>query len=322
MTPLVSIITPCYNGEKKAIKFLNSVLEQTYKNIEFIIVNDGSTDKTEEIILSYRDKFISKGYKFIYLKQKNSGQDVALNNGLKYFSGDYLMWPDSDDILLPTNIEEKVKYLEQNKSIGLVYCNTNLVREDNLDKVVKKWDKVLYKDRLENINDILLNKVVLAGGAWMMRSSFFLKLNPSRQIVIIGQGQNLQMLLPIAFNYDIGKIDKYLFTYVIYKDSHSNKKRSYEEMMKRIDESIKGIDNILKTINLEKPLYDKYLQIVKNEWEIIRLNRSIEYFKRNDSEFIYKTLKINNVKLDFKTKLKYYFNKYGIYKYIKALRNK
>ena len=200
MTPLVSIITPCYNGEKKAIKFLNSVLEQTYKNIEFIIVNDGSTDKTEEIILSYRDKFISKGYKFIYLKQKNSGQDVALNNGLKYFSGDYLMWPDSDDILLPTNIEEKVKYLEQNKSIGLVYCNTNLVREDNLDKVVKKWDKVLYKDRLENINDILLNKVVLAGGAWMMRSSFFLKLNPSRQIVIIGQGQNLQMLLPIAFN--------------------------------------------------------------------------------------------------------------------------
>ena len=61
MTPLVSIITPCYNGEKKAIKFLNSVLEQTYKNIEFIIVNDGSTDKTEEIILSYRDKFISKG---------------------------------------------------------------------------------------------------------------------------------------------------------------------------------------------------------------------------------------------------------------------
>ena len=247
---------------------------------------------------------------------------MLFRSGLKYFSGDYLMWPDSDDILLPTNIEEKVKYLEQNKSIGLVYCNTNLVREDNLDKVVKKWDKVLYKDRLENINDILLNKVVLAGGAWMMRSSFFLKLNPSRQIVIIGQGQNLQMLLPIAFNYDIGKIDKYLFTYVIYKDSHSNKKRSYEEMMKRIDESIKGIDNILKTINLEKPLYDKYLQIVKNEWEIIRLNRSIEYFKRNDSEFIYKTLKINNVKLDFKTKLKYYFNKYGIYKYIKALRNK
>lgn len=322
MKPLVSIITPCYNGEKKVMKFLNSILKQTYKNIEFIIVNDGSTDKTEEVILSYRDKFISKGYKFIYLKQKNSGQDVALNNGLKYFSGDYLMWPDSDDILLPTNIEEKVKYLEENRTVGLVYCNTNLVKEDNLNKVIKKWDKVLYKDRLENVNDILLNKVVFAGGAWMMRSSFFLKLNPSKQIVIFGQGQNLQMLLPIAFNYDMGKIDKYLFTYVIYKDSHSNKKRTYEELIKRIDDFIKGIDNILKTINLEKSLYDKYLQMVKNEWEIIRLNTAIEYFKRKNSRIIYKDLKKNNVNISFKLKIKYYLNQYGMYKFIKKLRNK
>lgn len=322
MTPLVSIITPCYNGEKKVIKFLDSILKQTYKNVELIIVNDGSTDKTEDVILSYKDKFISKGYEFIYLKQKNSGQDIALNNGLKYFSGDYLMWPDSDDILLPTNIEEKVKYLEKNKSVGLVYCNTNLVKEDNLNKVVKKWDKVLYEDRLENVNDILLNKVVLAGGAWMMRSSFFLKQNSSKQIIITGQGQNLQMLLPIAFNYDMGKIDKYLFTYVIYKNSHSNKKRTYEEMMKRIDDSIKGIDNILKTINLEKLLYDRYFQMVKNEWEIIRLNTAIEYFKWENSRIIYRNLKINNVNISFKLKIKYYLNQCGVYKYIKKLKNK
>ncbi|WP_018999414.1 glycosyltransferase family 2 protein [Megamonas rupellensis] len=317
MKPLVSIITPCYNGNGKIQLYLNSILKQTYDNIEIILINDGSTDNTEEIILSYKSRFIDKGYKFIYLKQKNSGQDVALNNGLKYFSGDYLMWPDSDDILLPTNIEEKVKYLEENKSVGLVYCNTNLVREDNLDNVVKKWNKVLSKDRLENVNDILLNKVVLAGGAWMMRSSFFLKQNPSKQIIVTGQGQNLQMLLPIAFNYDMGKVDKYLFTYVIYKNSHSNKKRTYEEMMKRIDDSIKGIDNILKTINLEKSLYDRYFQMVKNEWEIIRLDTAIGYFKWKDSRIIYRNLKINNVNVSFKLNIKYYLNQCGLYKYIK-----
>jgi glycosyltransferase involved in cell wall biosynthesis len=317
LKPLVSIITPCYNGNGKIQLYLNSILKQTYDNIEIILINDGSTDNTEEIILSYKSRFIDKGYKFIYLKQKNSGQDVALNNGLKYFSGDYLMWPDSDDILLPTNIEEKVKYLEENKSVGLVYCNTNLVREDNLDNVVKKWNKVLSKDRLENVNDILLNKVVLAGGAWMMRSSFFLKQNPSKQIIVTGQGQNLQMLLPIAFNYDMGKVDKYLFTYVIYKNSHSNKKRTYEEMMKRIDDSIKGIDNILKTINLEKSLYDRYFQMVKNEWEIIRLDTAIGYFKWKDSRIIYRNLKINNVNVSFKLNIKYYLNQCGLYKYIK-----
>ena len=73
--PKISIITTFYNSVKLGDfvhRAMKSLLNQTYENIEFICVNDGSTDKTEEIILSYRDKFISKGYKFIYLKQKNS----------------------------------------------------------------------------------------------------------------------------------------------------------------------------------------------------------------------------------------------------------
>ena len=75
MKPLVSIITPCYNGESYITCFLDSILYQTYPNIELWIVNDGSKDKTEEIILSYKSKFDDKGYKLNYIYQENAGQE-------------------------------------------------------------------------------------------------------------------------------------------------------------------------------------------------------------------------------------------------------
>ena len=59
--PLVSVITPCYNGEKFLHRFLDSVLNQTYTNVEFIFINDGSFDKTEEIVFSYKERLKSKG---------------------------------------------------------------------------------------------------------------------------------------------------------------------------------------------------------------------------------------------------------------------
>jgi len=67
---LVSIITPCYNGEKFINRYLDSLLGQTYSNIEIIFINDGSTDKTEEIVFSYKDNFKKKGIKFIYISKK------------------------------------------------------------------------------------------------------------------------------------------------------------------------------------------------------------------------------------------------------------
>ena len=90
--PVVSIITPCYNGEKYIKRYMNSILEQTYPYLELIFINDGSNDCTEEIVLSYEEKLQNKGIKFVYLKQKNKGQAAALNSGLKKFNGEYVTW--------------------------------------------------------------------------------------------------------------------------------------------------------------------------------------------------------------------------------------
>ena len=94
---LVSIITPCYNGEKTVSRYLDSVLNQTYKNIELIFVNDGSTDNTEQVVLSYEKIFEENGKKLIYIKQENKGLGGAINTGLKYFTGDFLCRADADD---------------------------------------------------------------------------------------------------------------------------------------------------------------------------------------------------------------------------------
>lgn len=322
MKPLVSIITPCYNGEGKVNIFLDSVLKQTYDNIEFIIINDGSTDNTEEIILSYKNKFIDKGYKFIYLKQKNAGQDVALNNGLKYFTGKYLMWPDSDDILEANNIKEKVKYLEKNKTCGLVYCNTNIVQYENINKVITKWDKILYKDRLKNFEEILLGNIIFAGGAWMLRSEYFEKINPKKEIIITGQGQNWQMLLPMAYNYDIGKVNKYLFTYIIYKDSHSNKKRTYKESTKRLINIETGLISILKECKMEEDLFYRYKKILEIKYINEKLILNILYRKNKEAKDLYRLCKERNIKLYRKNKIKYYLNLFGLYTILKKIKDR
>lgn len=126
MNPLVSVITPCYNAGEKIIKFLDSLLEQTYNNLEIIIVDNGSIDNTKEIVISYKKIFIEKGYKFVLLQEKKRGADNALNLGLKFFTGKYLIWPDCDDILLPDNIKEKVIFLENNSNYGMVFCNAKI----------------------------------------------------------------------------------------------------------------------------------------------------------------------------------------------------
>ena len=89
---LVSIIIPTYNTEMYISSCINSVLNQSYPNIEIIIINDGSTDNTEKEILKFKDSRIH------YIKQKNQGVSVARNTALKIINGDYFCFLDADDL--------------------------------------------------------------------------------------------------------------------------------------------------------------------------------------------------------------------------------
>ena len=112
--PYVSVVMPVYNGEQYLAEAIESILTQTMSNFEFIIINDGSTDKSEEIIFSYADERIK------YIKQKNSGVGSALKKGCEQALGKYIARMDCDDISEPHRLEYQVKYLKQHKSTVLI----------------------------------------------------------------------------------------------------------------------------------------------------------------------------------------------------------
>ena len=116
-TPKVSVIMPAYNVEKYIEEAIESILGQSFKDYEFVILNDGSTDNTAEIIQKYANK--DNRIKFINNK-KNKGFIDSLNECLDVAQGEYIAKMDSDDISLPMRLEKQVMYLDTHPDVGLV----------------------------------------------------------------------------------------------------------------------------------------------------------------------------------------------------------
>jgi len=113
--PKVTFLMSVYNGEKYLQEAVDSILGQTFKDFEFLIINDGSTDKTGEILESYNDPRIK-----VINNEKNIGLTKSLNKGLRLARGEYIARQDADDISMPERLEKEVEFLEQNRNIGLV----------------------------------------------------------------------------------------------------------------------------------------------------------------------------------------------------------
>jgi glycosyltransferase involved in cell wall biosynthesis len=115
---LVSIVLPTYNGARYVKQSIDSCLNQTYKNVELIIVDDGSSDETPQIIKSYSDSRIK------YIRcTNNNGLPNALNIGFANSTGTYLTWTSNDNEYIPTAIEEMVTYLRKDKTLDVVYAD-------------------------------------------------------------------------------------------------------------------------------------------------------------------------------------------------------
>jgi len=122
-SPRVSVIIPTYNRSKLLRVAIESVLAQTYPNIEIIVVDDGSTDDTVEVVAQYAGRVT-------YLKQANQDVAAARNTGIRAASGEYLTFLDDDDLILPTKIERQVQVLASQPQVGLVHCRFYYADED------------------------------------------------------------------------------------------------------------------------------------------------------------------------------------------------
>lgn len=155
MQPLVSVIIPVYNGANYMREAIDSALAQTYKNIEIVVINDGSTDNTREIALSYGDKIR-------YFEKENGGVSTALNLGIRQMRGEYFSWLSHDDIYMPNKIERQIRavqsfgneclavgsrlaYLDMpERNVEVKYCSETIRKWMDLSKMEQLGIKVLF----------------------------------------------------------------------------------------------------------------------------------------------------------------------------------
>ena len=156
--PLVSIIIPVYNGSNYVAEAIESALAQTYKNIEILVVNDGSKDEgaTEKIALEYGDKIR-------YFYKENGGVSSALNLGIEKMQGEYFSWLSHDDKYAPEKIQRQVEILEktQNKE-AVVLCSVAFIDKDS--KLIEgKSEKVQFKEAVEVDSCLVFEKLFASG---------------------------------------------------------------------------------------------------------------------------------------------------------------
>lgn len=178
--PLISIIVPLYNNEKYIKKCLESLVNQTYTNIEVIIINDGSTDKSQIIV----NQFTQNDKRFICRNFKNEGLSVARNRGLLLARGDYIFFLDSDDYLL--NDALNLLYEEQKKSnADIVVSCPFLIQEDiniNLSKENHSLEKELVTG-VELLDKLSTNWIYAVSWGKLYKKNIFdkIKFIPKRQ---------------------------------------------------------------------------------------------------------------------------------------------
>jgi len=151
---MVSIIVPAYNVEKYIVKCILSILEQTYGNIEIIVVNDGSTDKTGQLI----DDFAQKDKRVRIIHKKNEGVSAARNSGIKISTGDYLVFVDGDDYIAPDYVEYMLSLIE---NTGSEFCLSKLCFTKSGEKQAES--EYIKKLTPEEATALLLSPNVIVG---------------------------------------------------------------------------------------------------------------------------------------------------------------
>ncbi len=163
---LISVVMPCYNSEKFIEDAIQSILDQTFEQFELLIVNDGSTDATEDKIKNYKDPRI-RYFKFT----SNRGNYPARNKGLFEAQGKYICMMDSDDISLPNRLQKQYNYLESNLNVGCVGSayeiidkngeSKGVIRRPKHDSMIKIWllsNPYIYQPTIMFRNDLIKKK--------------------------------------------------------------------------------------------------------------------------------------------------------------------
>lgn len=230
-SPKVSILIPAYNAMEYLPATINSVLSQTYRNFEVVVVNDGSTDNVEAWINSLPDRRVR------LVSQPNQGLASARNTGLNHAKGDYIAFIDADDIWLPNKLERQVHLLDTQPEIGLVYTWIALI--DGAGKPQGKLRKNYAKGDVWV--PLTTHNIVECGSVALVRRECFDKVGLFDESLPLSCSEDWDMWLRIAAHYSFGLVAKPLVQYRCHANNLSSRwqamEKSFEIVLKKAFEA-------------------------------------------------------------------------------------
>ncbi|GAB3219720.1 glycosyltransferase family 2 protein [Algoriphagus aestuariicola] len=183
--PLVSIIIPVYNKADIVRETLESALAQTYSNTEIVLVNDGSTDGSLDILKTYARDFPEK---IQLVTQKNSGVSQATNKGIQVAKGEFIQFLDADDLLFPEKIENQVGLLIGKSSGAIATCEW--VTFSDMPEQSQRWSLNVFKDYPDSIDmclDFFNHSEMMADSSYLVPRDLIEKAGPWNEAITVNQ---------------------------------------------------------------------------------------------------------------------------------------
>lgn len=251
MDELISVILPVYNGQEYLPQAIESILHQSYQKLEFIIINDGSKDKSIDII----NEYASKDSRIKVIDRHNMGLIVTLNEAIEKASGNLIARMDQDDIALPQRLQLQYDYMVKN---SLDVCGGNFITIDKDNKILQ--EHTVPQTEAEIIITMATN-VPFAHPSVMMQKSFLTKNNLTYGLHGYRNGEDLDLwMLMYNYNAKFGNVNNTILHYRVLSSSmsrtnHKNiKKEANTQFNNFIQKNILNFENAFHAILKQKDL--------------------------------------------------------------------
>lgn len=309
--PKISVIMPVYNAEKTIERAILSIINQTYNNIELILINDGSTDETESIIKKYIEK--EKKIDIRYYFQENSGPSIAKNLGIDMAIGEYILFVDSDDTISENYIESLVINQKEGTLIGASYKIIEGIKRKNKNVKITIKD---YYIRDEILNNLVVGKlngfvVLYLFNKEKMKNIYF-----EKDIIYM---EDTLFLIKYIINNNINNIIYLKDIYYNYYQTDGSITNNTNKIIKNIlsfTNSIRKIENIIPKEKKElkeickKNRANRISKLIENNVSRIKERKILKEYQKSEEikQIIKELIEDCNIKSGYKLYLKFTMN--------------